>query len=181
MTRQANTTVVAPSEGERDNVIRSRRNFVAGAVTLAAAAGAAEAAQAQGRPNLRFQNPAGLSTPRGYSQVVEAMAPGRTVYLAGQTAVDANGKIAEGFRAQATQVFENIKVALAAAGASFDQVVKLNTYLTDIPGQLPILREVRAKYLNDAAPPASTTVQVVALADPHYMIEVEAVAMLPPG
>jgi enamine deaminase RidA (YjgF/YER057c/UK114 family) len=181
MTRRANTTVVAGSEGERDDVIRSRRNFVAGAVTLAAAAGAAETAQAQGRQNLRFQNPAGLSPPRGDSPVVETMAPGRTVYVAGQTAVDASGKVAEGFRAQATQVFENIKVALAAAGASFDQVVKINTYLTDIPGQLPILREVRAKYLNDAAPPASTTVQVVALADPHYMIEVEAVAMLPPA
>ena len=93
--------------------------------------------------------------------------------------VDAGGRVPEGFRAQATQVFENLKIALASAGAGFEHVVKINSYLTDIPAQIPILREVRETYLNKAAPPASTTVQVVALADPRYLIEVEATAILP--
>jgi len=169
------------SENAGEELITSRRGFVTGAITLAAATGAAEAAQAQAAQNLKFQNPPGLAPPRGYSHVAEAMAPGRTVYIAGQTAVDANGKVPADFPAQATQVYENLKIALAAANARFDQIVKLNTYLTDIPSQIAVLREIRAKYLNGAAPPASTTVQVVALADPHYMIEVEAVVILPPA
>src|ERR1700674_3662386 len=166
------TPATAPKEMPADEVVASRRKFVAGAVTLAAAAGAAADARAQAPRNLRFQNPPGLSAPRGSSHVAEVAGPGRTVYIAGQTAIDAGGKVAEGFRTQAMQVFENLKIALAAAGGGFDHVIKLNTYLTDIPAQLPILREVRDTYLNRATPPASTTVQVVALADPRYMIEV---------
>jgi enamine deaminase RidA (YjgF/YER057c/UK114 family) len=177
LTMNAPTASTAVSS---DESIASRRSFVAGAVALGVAgAGTAETAQAQAAQNLRFQNPSGLSAPRGYSHVVEVMAPGRTVYIAGQTAVDAGGRVPDGFRAQAAQVFENLKIALAAAGASFEHVVKINSYLTDIPTQLPILREVRETYLNKAAPPASTTVQVVALADPRYLIEVEATAILP--
>jgi enamine deaminase RidA (YjgF/YER057c/UK114 family) len=173
------TTEITPEAMSVEKVIASRRNFVSGAVTFAAAAGAAEAAQAQAPQNPRFQNPPGLSTPRGYSQVVEVMAPGRIVYVAGQTGVDASGKVAEDFRSQAMQVYENLKIALAAAGASFEHVVKLNSYLTNIPTQIATLREVRESYLSRATPPASTTVQVGALADPRYMIEVEAVAILP--
>ena len=150
------------------------------AVTIAAAAGSAGDARAQAPRNLRFQSPSGLAAPRGYSHVAEVSGPGRTIYIAGQIAVDAGGKVPEGFREQAKQVFENLKIALAAAGGSFDQVVKLNTYLTDIPAQLPVLREVRDTYINQTTPPASTTVQVVALADPRYLIEVEAIAVLPP-
>jgi enamine deaminase RidA (YjgF/YER057c/UK114 family) len=129
-----------------DEFVASRRNFVAGAVTFAAAAGTAEAALAQAPQNLRFQNPPGLPPPRGYSQVVEVTGPGRTVYIAGQIGLDASGKVADGFRAQATQVFENLKIALAAVGAGFDHVVKLNGYMTDIPTQLPILRSMDTRH-----------------------------------
>src|SRR5215469_4449235 len=128
------TTPIAPTsthqETSVDEIVASRRNFVAGAVTFAATAGAADAAHAQLPQSLRYQNPPGLSPPRGYSHVVEVPAPGCTVYIAGQTAIDASGKVAEGFRAQATQVFENLK-ALAAAGAGFEHVVKINSYLTE--------------------------------------------------
>jgi len=87
----------------------SRRDFVtAAAVTMAAAAGAASGAQAQTPSNLRFSNPSGMSKPAAYSHVVEVNGPHRTVYLAGQTGVDASSKVAEGFRAQAVQVMENI-------------------------------------------------------------------------
>jgi enamine deaminase RidA (YjgF/YER057c/UK114 family) len=106
--------------------------------------------------------------------VVEVTGPGRTVYIAGQIGIDASGKVANGFRAQATQVFENLKVALAAVGASFDHVVKLNAT------QLPILREVRSNYLKEDTLPAATVVQVVALADPRFLLEIEVVAFLPP-
>ena len=170
-------TAITPATSSDDS-IASRRSFVAAAVAFGVA-GTSEAADAQTPQNLRFQNPSGLSAPRGYSHVVEVTAPGRMVYIAGQTGVDAGGRVPEGFRAQATQVFENLKIALASAGAGFEHVVKINSYLTDIPAQLPILREVRESYLNKAPPPATTTVQVSALADPHYLIEVEATAILP--
>src|SRR5215831_18551652 len=110
----------------------SRREFVAAAVAMAAITGAAGDAQAQTPSNLRFSNPSGMSKPPSYSHVVEVNGPHRTVYLAGQTGVDANGKVVEGFRAQTVQVFENIKTALAAVGGGFEHIVKLNSYLTNI-------------------------------------------------
>jgi enamine deaminase RidA (YjgF/YER057c/UK114 family) len=76
------------------------------------------------------------------------------------------------------QAFENLKAALAAVGAGFDDVVKLNNYLVDIPTNLPIYREVRDRYVNTAQPPASTTVGVPALARNDALYEVEAVVML---
>jgi 2-iminobutanoate/2-iminopropanoate deaminase len=163
----------------------SRREFVT-AVTVAAAAGAAvapTAAQAaQAGTNVRHSNPPGLTQPPAYSQVVEINGPHRVVYIAGQTGVDASGKAAPGFRAQATQAFTNIKTALASVGGSMDHVVRLTTYLTDIQQDADAYREVRASFLpNKSALPASTLLQVVRLADPAYLIEVDAVAILPPA
>jgi enamine deaminase RidA (YjgF/YER057c/UK114 family) len=71
-----------------------------------------------------------------------------------------------------------LKAALAAIGAHMDQIVKINNYLTDI-GHLPIFREVRDKYLNTAAPPASTTVQISKLARDGALFEIEAVVAMP--
>jgi enamine deaminase RidA (YjgF/YER057c/UK114 family) len=108
--------------------------------------------------------------------------PGRIIYIAGQLGLDVEGKLvgaAGDFRAQAKQTFENLKLALAAVGANFNQVVKLNNYLTDIT-HLAILREVRDQFINTAAPPASTTLQISGLARPGALIEIEAVAMLSP-
>src|ERR1700747_3181753 len=114
-------------------------------MTMAAAASGG-GAQAQTPSNLRFSNPPGMSTPPTYSHVVEVSGPHRTVYLAGQTGVDASGKVAEGFRAQAVQVFENVKTALAAVGGGFEHIVKLNNYLTNIEANAPEFREVHGSY-----------------------------------
>lgn len=128
--------------------------------------------------NLRFQNPAGIAKPGGYSHVVEAIGPGRIVYIAGQLGLKPDGSIAGDFRAQVTQAFENLKTALASVGATFSDVVKLNNYLIDIGTNLAIYREVRDKYVNTAQPPASTTVGVPALARPDALFEAEAVVLL---
>src|SRR5215831_18157400 len=159
----------------------SRRNVIAAAVTMAAAGAAAGGdAQAQTPSNLQFSNPPGMSKPPTYSHVVEVNGPHRTVYLAGQTGVDASGKVAEGFRAQAVQVFENIKTALAAVGGGFEHIVKLNNYLTNIEANAPEFREVHSSYFpNKSALPASTLVQVARLSNPAFLLEVEAVAVLP--
>lgn len=128
----------------------------------------------------RFLNPPTLYKPPGYSHVVEVRGPGRVVYIAGQLGFDAQGNLvgAPGdFRAQAMQAFENLKCALAAVGAGFGDVVKLNNYLTDM-SHLPVFREVRDHYLNVSAPPASTTIEISKFARDGALIEIEAVAML---
>ena len=128
--------------------------------------------------HLRFQNPSGIAKPGVYSHVVEAVGPGRIVYIAGQLGLKPDGTIAGDFRAQVTQAFENLKTALTSVGATFNEVVKLNNYLVDIKTNLPIYREVRDKYVNTSAPPASTTVGIAALARPDALFEAEAVVLL---
>jgi len=129
--------------------------------------------------NTRFINPATLNKPPTYTQVVEATGPGRIVYISGQLGSDPSGKlVGTDFRAQAQQVFDNLMDALASVGATFADVVKINTYLADID-DLPELRDIRAGYLNAGALPASTTLAVSAFARRGALLEVEAVAVLP--
>jgi enamine deaminase RidA (YjgF/YER057c/UK114 family) len=129
--------------------------------------------------HLEFLSPATLATPPGYSQIVK-VSGGQMVYIAGQVALDASRNLVGpgNFRAQAQQVFLNIQAALAAAGADFRHVVKLNMYILD-RSNLPILREIRDQYVNTAAPPASTLVEVQGLAREEFLLEVEAIASLP--
>jgi reactive intermediate/imine deaminase len=126
----------------------------------------------------RFVNPATLPPSPGYTQVVIGSA-GQTVHISGQVALDATGAIVgpSDFRAQARQVFENLKAALAAAGASFDDVVKITIFVLDMTN-LPALREIRDEYVNTERPPASTAVQVSRLAREEFLLEIEAVASL---
>ena len=126
-----------------------------------------------------FINPEGISKPTGYTHVVVAR-PGKIVYISGQVANDKSGKVVSSdLKSQATQVFENLKTALAAAGATFDDVVKVNYYVKNLKtDMLPIIREVRNGYINKDHPPASTLVGVTALANDDYLLEVEAVAVV---
>ena len=128
---------------------------------------------------IRFINPEGLVRPAAYTQLVEVAGGSRMLYVSGQLGTTSDGKLASAdFRAQAEQVFANLKTALAAVGASFADVVKNNSFLADI-GHLPILREVRARHLDAAALPASTTIAVSGFAIPGALLEVEAVAVVP--
>lgn len=144
--------------------------------TLLALAQAGRAAKEQTKP--QFVNPAGLSKPNGYTHVV-ILQPDRLIYVSGQVALNAAGEIVgkNDLRAQVTQVMENLKTALASAGASFQDVVKLNYYVVNLnPDKLAVIREVRNKYISAEHPPASTLVGVTALAREEFLIEVEAVA-----
>ena len=132
--------------------------------------------------NVRFLNPRTISKPPGYTHVVEVTGPGRIVYIAGQLGMDVGGKVvgqAGDFRAQAIQVFENLKAALAEVGATFKDVVKMNNYVVDLHKHLPALREVRDLYLGGRNPPASTTIEIPALAREGALLETEVIAMLP--
>jgi reactive intermediate/imine deaminase len=119
-----------------------------------------------------------IAAPVGYSHVAE-VTDGRMIFISGQIALDSAGNLVgkDDMRAQAQQVFENIKASLEAVGASFAQVVKLTYYLTDI-SQIQVVREVRNQYLNLNAPPASTAVEVRQLVREEFLIEVEAVAVI---
>ena len=133
---------------------------------------------AQARPpQIKRTNPPTLSKPTGYTHVVEATG-GRTVYISGQIALDKDGKVVgEGdMKAQAEQVFRNLQSALSAAGATFKDVVKMNTYTTDM-SQVQAVRDVRARYFGDVTP-ASTLVQVVHLARPEFLLEIEVIAVV---
>lgn len=133
-------------------------------------------AYAQGTGNT-YINPRGLVTPTGYTHVVVA-ADRRTVYIAGQVAFDSTGKVVGGsdFAAQAEQVFSNLRRALASVGASFHDVVKMTTLITDVKN-VPALREIRTRYLDPKEPPANTLV-VAQLVRPELLLEIEAVAVL---
>jgi reactive intermediate/imine deaminase len=137
------------------------------------ALGVAAGALAQSS-RLTHLNPPGLSTPTGYTHIVVPQR-GRLVFIAGQVAADATGSIVGkgDFRAQTKQVYENLRTAVAAAGATMADVVKINVYVTDV-SQIATMREIRQQYFSNN-PPASTLVQVVALARPEYMIEIEAI------
>ena len=81
------------------------------------------------------------------------------------------------FHAQVQQVFENLKAAVEAVGGTFNDVVKLNSYCLDL-SHLPNFREVRDKYVNVKSPPASTAVQVSRLAQPEFLVEIDAIAVI---
>ena len=126
----------------------------------------------------QFLNPPGLSKPTGYTHVVVAP-DGRTVYIAGQVAMDSTGQLvgAGDFRSQAEQVYRNLGKALSSVGGSLDDVVKTSTFITDLKN-LPALRSVREKHLDRTHPPANTLLVVSSLARPDLLIEIEAVAVL---
>jgi enamine deaminase RidA (YjgF/YER057c/UK114 family) len=136
-----------------------------------------------GSSHAKLHNPPELHKPFGYSHVAEVTG-GKLVYIAGQVALDPAGNLVgkDDFAAQARQVFANLHAALAAAGASFPNVIKLNYYCADavdLAVHLPMVREVRDTHIDTAAPPVSTFVVVRRLVRPEWLIEVEAVAVVP--
>ena len=127
-----------------------------------------------------FLNPAGLPVLPGFSQVVTAT-EGKIVFISGQVALDANNEVVGkgDLRAQVVQTFENLKGALAAVGATFDDVLKTNTYIVNYtPDMIGVVREVRSRYLPQEKPPASTLIGVQALVLEDLLIEIEAFALL---
>jgi reactive intermediate/imine deaminase len=126
-------------------------------------------------------NPDTVAAPIGtYSHAVRVeTSDGTWIYVSGQIASDPDGTLVgpNDLPTQTVQVFENIKAILEANGASFANVVKLQTYVTTLEG-LAEMRQVRSRYLASELP-ASTAVQVVALVVPDAVIEVDVVAVIP--
>ena len=125
-------------------------------------------------------NPSGVHKPTGYTHVVK-ISGGDLLMISGQVAIDTDGNlVGEGdLAAQTTQVYENIKAILASFKADFTSIVKLNTYIVNYKAEdRTILVDVRNRYIDPEHPPASTLIGVQALAMPHFMIEVEVMAVI---
>ncbi|MCJ1681361.1 RidA family protein [Streptomyces sp. APSN-46.1] len=126
----------------------------------------------------RIPAPEGVSPSPQYSHVV--WGTGRFIAVSGQCSLDEKGEVvgAGDAAVQARQVFENLRRCLAAAGAGFDDVVKLTYFVTDT-AHLPAVRDARAAVIPADRLPASSAVQVSALFRPELLVEVEAFAVVP--
>lgn len=130
----------------------------------------------------RFQ-PAGMDIrvqdgKAAYSHVVTVTGTGKLIFIAGQLARDAGGNIVGpgDMRAQLEQTFKNLDLCLKAAGATWADVVKTNTYVTDYEA-FSKHREVRMRHFG-VATPTSTTIQISRLAQPEAMVEIEMIAVV---
>ena len=130
-------------------------------------------------PAVRFLNPPVMPPAAGYSHVAEVTG-GRLTFVSGQVAVDRAGNLVGpgDIAAQARQVFTNLKTALEAAGTDFAHVVKLTFYLVDI-SKIALVRGIRDEFVDTEHPPASTAVEVRRLVREEFLIEVDAVAVVP--
>jgi enamine deaminase RidA (YjgF/YER057c/UK114 family) len=129
-------------------------------------------------PKIEKFSAVGMFDPPTYSQGIKVTEAGTVLFLAGQVAYDKDGSVkhAGDFKGQAREVFRCIKSLVETAGGRMDNIVKLNTYLTDIRYRADLV-PIREEFLGKKGP-ASTLVQVSALAHPDWLIEVEAIAVL---
>jgi len=123
---------------------------------------------------MKIHNPPKVAPGNGYSHGIELPPQAHLLYLAGQLGVTADGKMAPDIRGQAEQAWRNLGTVLEAAGMGYQNLVKVTHFLTRRE-DIPVYREVRAKFLGSHAP-ASTLLVISALARPDALIEVEAVA-----
>jgi enamine deaminase RidA (YjgF/YER057c/UK114 family) len=125
----------------------------------------------------RIPAPDGVAPAAAYAHVV--IGTGRFVAISGQLALDEDGKLVgeDDPAAQARQVFENLRRCLAAAGASFDDVVKLTFFVTDM-AHLPSIRAARDAHIPADRLPAASAVQVAGLVRPEFLMEIEAYAVV---
>jgi 2-iminobutanoate/2-iminopropanoate deaminase len=134
-----------------------------------------------GKASVQFKNSPEISSPAGYSHAV-VVNGGKMVFLSGQVGLNKQGEMVgkDDFRTQVAQVFSNLKSALAAAGATPNDLIKLNYYVVGLNrDKLVAIRNVRDEFISKEHPPTSTLAGVQALFREDAMIEVEAVAVVP--
>jgi len=134
-------------------------------------------------PEARIQhlNPEDLHQNPAFSQAVTSEGNVRTVVVGGQNAVDTSGEIVGGgdLAAQTEQAFRNLEIALAAAGASLEYIVKWNVYIVEgqpLEKGFAVFQKVWGGRPN---PPAITMLFVAGLANPEFLVEIDAIAMIP--
>jgi enamine deaminase RidA (YjgF/YER057c/UK114 family) len=117
----------------------------------------------------------------GYTNVVVVQGAVKTIYVGGQDAVNAKGEVVGvgDVAAQTRQVIDNIEVALAAGGATLENVIKWNVYLVQGNDFMPGFKVFQERWGDRPNPPAITGIMVPGLARPEYLVEIDAIAVVP--
>ena len=126
-------------------------------------------------------NPDDLSKNPAFTQVVAVTGPGKTIYIGGQDAVDASGTIiGKGdIKAQVEQVFKNLQTALEASGAGLEHIVKWNIYIVEGQPLRPAFEASQKIWGGRPNPPSISVMFVAGLANPEFLVEVDAIAVVP--
>src|SRR5215217_8742871 len=134
-----------------------------------------------GKGQVEHLNPEGLPQNPAFTNVVIVTGPVRTIYIGGQDAVDATGQIVGigDIGAQTAQVFANLQTALEAAGAGLEHVVKWNILIVEGQPLEPGFAEFQRVWGARANPPVITAAFVSALANPEFLVEMDAIAVVP--
>jgi 2-iminobutanoate/2-iminopropanoate deaminase len=120
-------------------------------------------------------NPSSIRAPTGYTHAVEVKHPDRWLVMSGQVGVAPDGSVPDSGEAQIVQAFANLRALLEANGMGVANIVKTTVFLTDRE-LLQSFRSARSAVLGDHVP-ASTLLFVAGLADPRFMVEIEAEAV----
>ena len=128
-------------------------------------------------------NPAGLSKNPAFTQVVTVTGPAKTIYIGGQDAVDASGvSVGNGdIKLQVEQVFKNLETVLSASGARLEHVVKWNIYIAQGQPLRPGFEASQRIWAGRPNPPAISVKVVAGLANPDFLVEIDAIAVVPEG
>jgi enamine deaminase RidA (YjgF/YER057c/UK114 family) len=131
--------------------------------------------------SVQYLNPDGLHKNAAYSQAVVVGGNVKTVYVGGQNAVHASGQVVSkgDLKAQTEQVLKNVKTALAAGGAKLEHVVKWTVYIVQGQPVLPGFEAFRRAWGDRPNPPTVTVLFVAGLANPDYLVEIDAIAIVP--
>jgi enamine deaminase RidA (YjgF/YER057c/UK114 family) len=129
---------------------------------------------------IKYLNPDRLHKNPAFSQVVTTEGHVRTIYIGGQNSVSSSGEVVgKGHMGQqARQVFANLEIALSAAGARIDNVIKWNVYLVQGQPPQPAFEEFQRIWGNRSNPPLVTVLFVAGLANPDFLLEIDAIAVL---
>jgi len=136
---------------------------------------------ATGKGQVQYINPDTLNKNPAFTNVVVVSGPVKTVYVGGQDAVDASGAVVGkgDLKAQTVQVLKNIQAALAAGGARVEHVVKWNVYLVQGQSFTAGFEAFQSVWGNLPNPPAITGMFVAGLAHPDFLVEMDAIAVVP--
>jgi enamine deaminase RidA (YjgF/YER057c/UK114 family) len=163
----------------------STRAVLSASVVLAGLlAGCNNGGQEKGNPmkgRVQHLNPDGLHKNPAYSQAVVVAGNIKTVYVGGQNAVDASGQVVGkgDLEAQTEQVLRNVETALAAGGAKLEHVVRWNVYIVQGQSVQPGFEAFRRAWGDRPNPPAVTVLFVAGLANPDFLVEIDAIAVVP--
>lgn len=127
-------------------------------------------------PSPQYLNPGGMTKPPGYTHVVRV---DHTVYIAGQVSVAPDGRVVgKGDpEAQVRQIWRNLETAVGSVGGALKNIVKTTTYVKDIQYAAAV-RRVRDELYSSSSPPTSTLLVISGLANPDYLVEIEAIAVV---